>query len=129
MNGCIEAGTHITTSTGKLLPGLPISKIQDPTDTMMLGEEGAPAFTAAGSLRGSTDDGILDDNFIDGTFYTNGFSARHAGGSQALFCDGHAKYYMYPNLVKYSNILVTGGTTGQEYYSISVGNTQTPTCN
>lgn len=76
-------------------PGKPLGKIAEPSSFLLIGEEGDPS-----DSRSSTDDGII-------WYGINFLSARHSGGSNAAFVDGHVKWYRWDQ-VEAQNLL-TGG--------------------
>ena len=87
-----------------LAPGKSLAQFDNPSGTLLLNEEAA---NGAGS---STNDAY----FLYGT---DTISLRHTGGSNVLFVDGHAKYYLLDN---------TGTTAGtaaanQKIYNLQNG--------
>lgn len=77
VNSCALA----TKSASGLYPGKILAAFQTPSNLMLIGEEGAH-----GPLDGSTDDGFL-------RYQNNVFSARHHGGSNIAFIDGHVRWF------------------------------------
>jgi len=78
-NSCIFYNASSITG---LNPGKGLSQIDNPSDTMLLGEE------ATSGTPPTTDDAYL--------YYAspNGISLRHTGGTNVSFCDGHVKYFV-----------------------------------
>lgn len=88
MNGC-AAGAPSQLSNGTARPGQPLAYFQNPSDMMLLGEEGG--------ITGNTDTGSTNDAYLYvgnpvGTT-ADSISTRHTSGSNVTFVDGHAKYY------------------------------------
>ena len=85
-NSCIFSATPLV-GAAWYNPGKGLSQFDSPSDTMLLGEEGAgvaPYTTNDAYLSYATPDSI---------------SLRHSGGTNVAFCDGHVKYFLInPNL-------------------------------
>jgi prepilin-type N-terminal cleavage/methylation domain-containing protein len=106
INSCIENNANTTTldpHTGK-----PLSKFNNPSDMMLLGEEAVNLF----GIQESTNDGYLS------LAYGDGISTRHNGGSEVLFLDDHAKWsefnpdvFQNRSLNDKVTLMQTGGVT------------------
>jgi len=80
-NSCIFSATPMAGMTW-YYPGKGLSQFDTPSNTMLLGEEGA-----AGTPP-TTNDAYLSYSFPDPV------SLRHSGGTNVSFCDGHVKYFL-----------------------------------
>jgi len=86
-----------------LWPGKSSAAFDQPSNTLLLTEEGKAAGT-------STNDGLLNMNNTGGTnpaFDWDGYSARHDAGACVLLLDGHMKWYPLSRLLKLN--LPSGG--------------------
>lgn len=92
LNSCL---TDMRTTAG-FRPGLSPSLFENPSSTMLLGEE-----TLGGTFGySSTNDGYLN-------YYVDSVSSRHVGGSVVQFLDGHARRHPVDQVWKLG--LFTGG--------------------
>lgn len=100
-NSCLTDGARAVLAGGGFLwPGKPLAVAGDPTDTLLLAEEGFTNFI----FSSSTNDGLMNYGYDD-----TAFSQRHTNGSNVLLLDGHVKYYQYGKLIS-MNLLTGGGT-------------------
>lgn len=106
LNSCVETNANNTTLDPHV--GKPLSKFNNPSDMMLLGEEATGLF----GIEESTNDGYLS------LAYGDGISTRHNGGSEVLFLDDHAKWSEFnPDLSQNRSLtdkltlMQTGGLT------------------
>lgn len=90
MNACL-----LSPKVGQVFPGKSLARFDATASWLMLGEE----TNTTSSVTGSSDDGYLSIN--------NPVSARHTDGSNAVFLDGHTKWYRPAEIA--NNNFRTGG--------------------
>lgn len=109
LNGCVAANSGTkSTQTIEPRPGKSIAIFDNPSSIMLLSEEDSDGTS---NTSGTTNDAYLS------IAYGDSVSARHTGGSNVSFVDGHAKWYRFPsdtttrNLLDLITQLQTGGAT------------------
>ena len=126
INSCVESAVAVpnvgTLSGGQNPTGMKTGKalayFQQPSDTMLLGEE-----TLAGTTFAS---GSTDDSFLNiGT--PNYISTRHSHGvnmgfSEVLFMDGHVKAIQFPEVP----LSTTSPQQNLKQYNVQTGNNSIP---
>ena len=125
INSCVESAVAVpnvgTASGGPNPTGMKTGKalpyFQQPSDTMLFGEE-----TVAGSTfaSGSTDDAFLNigtPNYIS-TRHSHG---SNSGFSEVVFLDGHVKAIQFPEV----GVSSTSPQKNLKQYNVQTGNTST----
>ena len=122
INSCVESAVavpNVGTASGGPNPagmktGKALAYFQQPTDTMLFGEETAAGTTFA---TGTTDDGFLNigtPNYIS-TRHTHGI---RNGYSEVLFLDGHVKALLFPEV----GVSTSSPQANLMQYNVQTGN-------